>query len=655
MRFQQFKKIVVVVVMMVEQIELGVDTNEAEHAKVEEVLKVVTAAKLMTEVVTNAEPITTAAQVPKASAPRRRRGVVIQDPKETAATSVIMHSEVKSKDKGKGILIEEPKPLKGQAQIDMDKAFARQLEAELKANITWNDVIDKARKNMMIYLKNMAGFNMDFFKGITYSDIRSIFEKHYNSIQDLLEKGEEEVTIQEEASKRKVNDDDDIYTEATPLASKVHVVDYQIHHENNKPYYKIFRADGTHKLFLSFINLLKNYDREDLETLWKLLKERFESTKPKNFSDDFLLSTLKIMFEKPNVEANMILLVEKKYPLTRFTLEKMLNNVRLEVEEESEMSLELLSNAPGTSYSAVAQFGGVINSSLWKIPLKLWNDEIKRLKQIQIPLVKNAVTGTSTSSVHVVRDITIVNSQYSFGEPLRLNVTEGDALLDDRTQLNAPVGGVFRLNEGACSSGQSQDSDCVGGIIENVSKKRQRNTPVVEYALKKARHTTPRATNRRIADVTPDDGEGCSSGQGRGDRMLMLIWWTVIRNGQWSLTAEFQVADFDVIIQEKEGPSNRISKLHKSYMSLQFPLLFIYGQAGFYPELKLRAANGSRQERKVTMLAYYSTWLGFSVPLSKVGKTSLEGNRKIFKVIICQGYMMLFLKVNEIDMKLVAE
>nr|GEV49854.1 hypothetical protein [Tanacetum cinerariifolium] len=104
-----------------------------------------------------------------------------------------------------------------------------------------------------------------------------------------------------------VNDDDDVFTEATPLASKVHVVDYQIHHENNKPYYKIIRAD-----------------------------------EPKNFSDDFLLSTLKIMFEKPNVEANLILLVENKYPLTRFTLERMLNNVRLEVEKESKMLLELL-------------------------------------------------------------------------------------------------------------------------------------------------------------------------------------------------------------------------------------------------------------------------------------------------------------------------
>nr|GEV16289.1 reverse transcriptase domain-containing protein [Tanacetum cinerariifolium] len=59
------------------------------------------------------------------------------------------------------------------------------------------------------------------------------------------------------------------------------------------------------------------------------------------FSDDFLLNTFKIMFKKPNVEANMIILVEKKYPLTHFTLEQMLNNVRLEVEEESEMSLDL--------------------------------------------------------------------------------------------------------------------------------------------------------------------------------------------------------------------------------------------------------------------------------------------------------------------------
>nr|GEU63816.1 ribonuclease H-like domain-containing protein [Tanacetum cinerariifolium] len=217
------------------------DTDEAKPAEVEEVLEVVTATKLMAVVVTIATPIIIAAQVPKASAPRRRRGVVIQDPEETASTSVIVHTEDK--------------------EVMMYQALKRKPLTEAQA-----------RKNMMIYLKNMARFKMDFFKGMTYSEIRPIFEKYYNFIQAFLEKGEKDIE-EEEGSKRK----------ATPLASKVPVVDYQIHHENNKPYYKIIRAYGTHQLFLSFITLLKNFDREDLKALWKLVKERFESIEPKNF------------------------------------------------------------------------------------------------------------------------------------------------------------------------------------------------------------------------------------------------------------------------------------------------------------------------------------------------------------------------------------
>nr|GFC88728.1 hypothetical protein [Tanacetum cinerariifolium] len=99
------------------------------------------------------------------------------------------------------------------------------------------------------------------------------------------------------------NDDDDVYTEDTPLALKVPVVDYEIYSENNKPYYKIIRADESYKLFLSFLSLLRNFDRADLEMLWQILKERFSSSKPKKFSDDYLPTTLTYMFEKPDVEA----------------------------------------------------------------------------------------------------------------------------------------------------------------------------------------------------------------------------------------------------------------------------------------------------------------------------------------------------------------
>ncbi|GJV74979.1 hypothetical protein Tco_1506563, partial [Tanacetum coccineum] len=40
------------------------------------------------------------------------------------------------------------------------------------------------------------------------------------------------------------------------------------------------------------------------------------------------------------------------------------------------------------------------------------------------------------------------------------------------------------------------------------------------------------------------------------------------------------------------GPPQRINKLHQSYMYLQFPLLFIFGQPGFYPDLVLKPRDG---------------------------------------------------------------
>nr|GFD26071.1 hypothetical protein [Tanacetum cinerariifolium] len=148
----------------------------------------------------------------------------------------------------------------------------------------------QARKNMMIYLRNMAGFKMDYFKGMSYDDVHPIFKKYFNSNVAFLEKTKEHMEEEDnKALKRKTksseekavkkqkldekveelkkhlqivsNDEDDVYTKATPLARKVPIVGYAIYTENNKPYYKIIRADGSHQLFLSF---LRNFDREDL-------------------------------------------------------------------------------------------------------------------------------------------------------------------------------------------------------------------------------------------------------------------------------------------------------------------------------------------------------------------------------------------------------
>nr|GEV30197.1 hypothetical protein [Tanacetum cinerariifolium] len=326
------------------------DVNDEEPGCVEEVLEVVKAAKLIIEVVTTA-----------------------------------------------GLM---------QVQIDLDEEVARQLEAELNADINWNAMIEQvkrserlidevmkyqalkrkslteaqARRNMIVYLKNMVGYKMNYFKGMSYDEIRPLFEKHYNYNQTFLNEVNEGIKIpkkevrqekevevesskregesleQEIAKKQKmeqeteelkkclqiVPDDDDVYADATLLASKIPIVDYKIHTKRNRPYFKIIRAHGNHRLFLSFSTMLKNFDREDLESLWKIIRERFEKTEPKNYTDDYLLNTLKIMFEKHNVEANIFLLVEKMYHLIHFTLEQMVNDVRLEVDDESEISLELL-------------------------------------------------------------------------------------------------------------------------------------------------------------------------------------------------------------------------------------------------------------------------------------------------------------------------
>nr|GEX91809.1 hypothetical protein [Tanacetum cinerariifolium] len=287
--------------------------DELEPAELKEV---VTTTKLMTEVVTAAATTITVATtliiaaiitvVP--SVARRRKGVVIRDPEETATPSIIIHSEPKSKDKGKGIMRKEKE----------DNVMLRYQALKRKPHTE-----AQSKKNMMIYLRNMAGFKMDYFKGISYDDIRPIFEKYFNSKVAFLEKTKEQ--IEEEDSrppKRKTESSEEKAANKQNLDEEVPVVNYAIYTKNNKPYYKIIRADGSHELFLSFLSLLRNFDREDMEPdvqaqVWKNQRS-------------------------VHGLAKMILLVERRYLLTRFTLGQMLNNVRLEVEEESEVSLELL-------------------------------------------------------------------------------------------------------------------------------------------------------------------------------------------------------------------------------------------------------------------------------------------------------------------------
>nr|GEV69364.1 hypothetical protein [Tanacetum cinerariifolium] len=120
---------------------------------------------------------------------------------------------------------------------------------------------------------------------------------------------------QENAKKQKMDDDkestelkqcleiipddgDNVTIEATHLSSKSPtIIDYKIYKEGKKNYFKTFRVDGNSQMYLTFSKLLKNFNREDLKVLWRLVKDINVKTKPVDYMDSFLLHTLKTMFE----------------------------------------------------------------------------------------------------------------------------------------------------------------------------------------------------------------------------------------------------------------------------------------------------------------------------------------------------------------------
>nr|GEY94220.1 hypothetical protein [Tanacetum cinerariifolium] len=131
--------------------------------EVQEVVEVVTTAKLIIEVVTAASTPVSAANIiipaakPKvpaatinvalvrvaAASTRRRKGVVIRDPeKESTAKTLV---ETKSKDKGKGIMVEEPKPMKKKQQVEMDEEVKDPKSKDLSSGIRaiWRTLLKK--------------------------------------------------------------------------------------------------------------------------------------------------------------------------------------------------------------------------------------------------------------------------------------------------------------------------------------------------------------------------------------------------------------------------------------------------------------------------------------------------------------------------------
>ncbi|GJY88130.1 hypothetical protein Tco_0502758 [Tanacetum coccineum] len=380
-------------------------------------------------------------------------------------------SAEKRKDKGKGIMTEEEPKKKSKkeleqerlsyaealrleeqmneeqrAQIARDAEIARQWEEEEKKKamdeaktakvIDWNDPsviryhslkmkpksIAQARRNMIKYLKNQGNFKINDFKGMSYNEIRPIFEKLWDFNQRFVpmdaekerttekiveeESGAQEErketvneTVNEPAAKRKKSiprkttrkrqklevetEKEELKTfldivprEEAPidiesLSTKFPIVDWKtIVLTETHMYYQVFRGDGSSKNYKILSEMLEDFDRMDVEQLFRLVKERYSSTAPQGY-DLMLWGDLHTLFEpdkddeiwRDQHEYNLLswrlcdfcgihillmnnglaihMLTEKKYPLSQEMLSKMLST-RLEVDHESSQAFELL-------------------------------------------------------------------------------------------------------------------------------------------------------------------------------------------------------------------------------------------------------------------------------------------------------------------------
>nr|GEW97633.1 glutamate receptor 3.4-like [Tanacetum cinerariifolium] len=233
-----------------EEIVLSMQDVDVQSDRIEDVVK---------DVVATAENV-------KAK-PKAKR-VKMQEPSKFKTTLPSQSSlPSPAKDKGKGLMVELEILLTRKDQIALDKEVARWKYQALKRKHVSSA---QARKNMMIYLKNMAGYKMDYFKGMSYVQIRPIFEMEYNKDNAKKQKLEE----QEEAEELKKNlkivpdDEDYVFVNVTPLSSKpTTIIDYKVYKDGKNKLSQIFRANGNHGMYLAFSTMLKNFDREDIEIL----------------------------------------------------------------------------------------------------------------------------------------------------------------------------------------------------------------------------------------------------------------------------------------------------------------------------------------------------------------------------------------------------
>ncbi|GJW86424.1 hypothetical protein Tco_0161764 [Tanacetum coccineum] len=224
------------------------------------------------------------------------RGVVVQEPSEfkTTTSSPQASQPSKTKDKGKPIMSEPEVPLKKKDQVSLDEEMARNLEAQLQAELIEEEkMARKKEEKANITLIESWQNTQAMMKSKSYK-----LESYKSKKQKTDENEEDEVDNEAELKMHMVIvKDDDIAINAIPLATKrPMIIEYKLIKEGIIGHYQLIRADGSSKRFSFMVRMLQGIDKEDLETLWKLVKTKHGNTRHKDEHERLLWGDLKVMF-----------------------------------------------------------------------------------------------------------------------------------------------------------------------------------------------------------------------------------------------------------------------------------------------------------------------------------------------------------------------
>nr|GEW93451.1 copia protein [Tanacetum cinerariifolium] len=150
------------------------------------------------------------------------------------------------------------------------------------------------------------------FKKLKAVEVSGSKSTHYTLTNDLKEISEEDVKNMLEivlVPKFKVE----------TLQVKFLLIDWEIPTEGSRSYWKIIRVSGITEAYQSFKDMLKGFDRQDLDALRRLVKEKFSSAMPTEDKEKALWS----------------------YPLSNGVMIMMLS-AKLQVEEDSDMVRDLV-------------------------------------------------------------------------------------------------------------------------------------------------------------------------------------------------------------------------------------------------------------------------------------------------------------------------